>query len=131
LSSFGSYTHGGQLKAWLLRIATNLFLDLKKSAHRKDVPSESLQELEQVQTTPEESMDRRELLAALHQAVQGLSREQKVVVMLRGMERLDYEQIASILQMNEATARWHMYEARRILRNKLSQQFDLGGLSDE
>jgi RNA polymerase sigma-70 factor, ECF subfamily len=130
-SSLGSYTPGGQLKAWLFRIATNLFLDLKKSPRRRDVGTDEVDADEHVQTAPDDSLERSELLSSLHQAIKSLSEEQRVVVMLRAMERLDYEQIAGILKMNEATARWHMYEARRALRKKLSQHFDLGGLGDE
>lgn len=132
-SGLQSYNPDGQFKSWLLRIATNLFLDLKKAARHKDVISDKVDEYQRVQASPDEALDRQELATALLAAIQTLTHEQRVVVTMRAMEKLDYAEIADILQVKEATARWQMYEARRILRQKLSKLFDLDleGLSDE
>jgi RNA polymerase sigma-70 factor, ECF subfamily len=126
-----NYSPDGQFKSWLLRIASNLFLDLKKSARSKDVNTDKVDEYQRLQAAPEEALDRREMNEALLEAIQSLSHEQRIVVTMRAMEKLDYAEIAYILQVKEATARWQMYEARRILRHKLSKLFDLEGLSDE
>ncbi|MCW8129591.1 MAG: RNA polymerase sigma factor [Planctomycetota bacterium] len=130
--SLESYKPDGSFKSWLLRVATNIFLDQRKSARNRDVVSGDMSQfVESTHTTPEDIADRHELLQALWQVVQTLSKEQQVVILLRAIERLDYPEIAAILNIKESTARWHMYEARRILRNKLGAKFELGGSSDE
>jgi DNA-directed RNA polymerase specialized sigma24 family protein len=65
------------------------------------------------------------LIQALWEALRELSREQQVVVLLRAVERMEYRDIAEVLRIKEASARWHMYEARRVLRLKLGARFNL------
>jgi RNA polymerase sigma-70 factor (ECF subfamily) len=130
-TKLNEYTPDGQFKAWLLTITTNLFLDLKKSPRAREVTSDKIDDRSRVQIGPDETLDRQEMITALYEIMQTLSEEQQVVIMLRGIERLDYPQIADILKVKETTARWHMYEARRILRQKLSRAHPEWELSDE
>lgn len=128
-----NYRPDGQFKAWLFRIATNLFLDEKKAMRTKAVITSndlSLQAGTDTQS-PELAFDRSEMLAILWKAIGALSKEQQVVIMLRAVEHLDYPEIASILGVKESTARWHMYEARRILRQMLEREYDLEGLAHD
>jgi len=134
LRAFGrihDYVPDGQFKAWLLTIATNLFKDNRKSPKAREVNSDRIDERVQERPGPEEIYDNKELLKTLHEVIQTLSEDQQVVLLLRAVERLDYPEIALILQVKEATARWHMYEARRNLRQKLSKKFPEWGLIDE
>jgi RNA polymerase sigma-70 factor (ECF subfamily) len=129
--NLGEYKLGGSFRAWLLRIASHLFLDRKKSASAHTVSTSELTELAQRGPAPVEAAETREILDAVQSALQGLSTEQRCVVVLRAVERLDFAEISSILQMNENTVRWHMYEARRSLRQLLSKKFDLEAFGDE
>jgi RNA polymerase sigma-70 factor, ECF subfamily len=126
LQGLAQYRPDGRLRSWLLRIATNLFLDQKKAARAKDVGLDESR-LAQRSLQPEEVADQRELIQELREVFQSLSQEQQVVVLLRAVEQMTYGEIADILRTKEATARWHMYEARRILRRKLGAKFDLTG----
>jgi len=134
LRAFGrihEYTPDGQFKAWLLTIATNLFKDFRKSPKSREVPSDKIDERSHTHLSAEEVYDHRELLKTLYEVIQTLSEDQQVVLLLRAVERLDYPEIAGILNVKEATARWHMYEARRTLRQKLKTRFPEWGLTDE
>ncbi|MCZ7647703.1 MAG: sigma-70 family RNA polymerase sigma factor [Planctomycetota bacterium] len=127
-----SYSPEGQFKAWLLRIATNLVLDLRKSPKAREVAVDmNQQNAVLVEESPEAQMMSRELVSALWVAIHELAREQQVALVLRTIERFDYPQIAEILNVKESTARWHLYEARRMLRKKLAKRFDLEGQQDE
>lgn len=128
-----NYRPDGQFKAWLFRIATNLFLDEKKASRTKAVITSNDLSLQAGTDalSPELAFDRSEMLAILWNAIRTLSKEQQVVIMLRAVEHLDYPEIAGVLGVKEATARWHMYEARRILRHKLERQFELEGLPND
>ena len=123
--NLAKYTPDAPFKSWLLRIATNLFLDYKKSAQNRDVISGEMSQYMRTAPSAETIADQRELLTELWEVIQTLTKEQQVVILLRAVERLDYPEIAGMLDIKESTARWHMYEARRILRRKLSRKFDL------
>jgi RNA polymerase sigma-70 factor, ECF subfamily len=124
LRSLSSYQPDGRFRSWLLRIATNLFLDQRKSSRARDVGLDE-NRFEQPASAPADALDRKELIEALWEVLHQLTREQQVVVLLRAVEGMDYAEIAELLRTKEATARWHMYEARRILRQKLGVKFDL------
>ena len=131
LSKIAAYKPSEKFKSWLFRIATNIFVDQKKSLRSKDVRGVDLQEHAQPGETPDQKLSQQELLKALQEAIATLAKEQQVVVLLRAIEHMDYPEIAAILDTKESTARWHMYEARRILREKLSRRFELENLGDE
>ena len=80
---------------------------------------------------PERAVDQQEVYAALAEAVTELAREQRVAFVLRAVEHLEYCEIAEVLEVKESTARWHMYEARRLLRLKLGKRFALEGIIDD
>lgn len=131
LKGIHTYKPDGQFKAWLFRIATNLYLDQKKALRNRDVVTTEMEKEDARAVDPVGQEEQRELVEALLLAMEELSKEQKVVVLLRAIEHMDYPAIATMLSTKESTARWHMYEARRILRQKLSRRFDLEGLVDE
>ena len=133
LNNIQKYKPEERFKAWLFRIATNLFVDQRKGRRSRDVSTDDVEKFAGPSTeqSPAEKLDQKELLSALQSTMLTLSREQQIVVLLRAMEQLDYPEIAAVLQTKEATARWHMYEARRILRQKLSRKFDLEAFTDE
>jgi RNA polymerase sigma-70 factor (ECF subfamily) len=127
-----TYRPDGQFRAWLLRIATNLFLDLRKSAQARDVVSAELASMPASGgARPEDAVDRREIVAAVSDEIQELSHEQRVAFLLRAVEHLEYSEIAGALDVKESTARWHMYEARRLLRARLGKRFELEGIKDD
>lgn len=133
LSKIQSYKSEERFKSWLFRIATNLYIDQKKASRNKDVSSQDLGQFTPAAKglDPQQSLDQKELLSALQTVIKTLTKEQQVVLLLRAIEHLDYPEIAAILETKESTARWHMYEARRILRQQLSKQFDLEAFADE
>jgi RNA polymerase sigma-70 factor (ECF subfamily) len=121
----------GQFKAWLLRIAANLFLDAKRAARSHDVTTGEMGDYPQRGATAEQTGEQRELLEAVDRVMLTLPKEQRTVVLLRALEHMEYSEIATALSLKESTVRWHMYEARRVLRQKLSKAFDLEAFGDE
>lgn len=121
----------GQFKAWLLRIATNLFLDTQKSPKQKDVSTGDMTDRENEQISVEKTAENQEIVAALQQVIGTLSNEQRTVILLRAVEHMEYHEIAGILGIKETTVRWHMYEGRRVLWQKLSKKFDLEAFGNE
>lgn len=123
----GLHTHEprGMFKAWLLRIATNIFLDQRREAKIQEMASSELAlSSRTVGLGADAQVDQKELAQAVWQAVSKLTKEQKVVIMLRSVEEMAYSQIGEILGIKEGAARWHMYVARRLLSRKLGRILD-------
>ncbi len=105
---------GTNLRGWLLRIATNAFLD---SQRRRRVVS-----IEDVGHDPSHdgssihaAMENDELGAQLQAAIVRLSEHQRTVFLLRTTEDMAFREIAETIGTTEATARWHMLQARQQL----------------
>jgi RNA polymerase sigma-70 factor (ECF subfamily) len=111
----GSFKTGTNLRAWLLRIASNSFLDLrrkKKTARAKPM------EAEPAVTFPDGAANS-ELMQMLSNAIQQLDDTQRMVFLMRTQEDLSFREIAGMLETTEETARWHMLQARRRLMKDL------------
>jgi len=74
---------------------------------------------------PETTAHQREIVQTLYEAIDDLPHAHKLIVNLHCIEQMDYSQIAKKLSIKESTVRWHMYEARRILRKKIGGRVGL------
>jgi RNA polymerase sigma-70 factor, ECF subfamily len=115
-----SFVAGTNLKAWLMRIATNAFLDGRR--RRKVARAEALPEdggMAPGDATAPDPLETQELGAALAAAMLELPETQRVVFLLRTREELSFKEIAATLETTEQNARWHMMQARRRLMDRL------------
>jgi len=111
---FDSFRPGTQLRAWLLRIATNACLDVqrqRKRARQTPLPDD----LPDAQNGPGHRLETAEQAALLRAAMNGLSETTRTVFHLRATESLSFREIAEMLGTTEQAARWHMHQARRKL----------------
>lgn len=121
-----SFVAGTNLRAWLLRIATNAFLDRqrrKKVMKIASLPAEMSQPNEQ-DARPGKEMETGELHASLLAALETLPDTARTVFLLRASEELSFRQIADAIGTTEETARWHMMQARKALLAKLGPKLD-------
>jgi RNA polymerase sigma factor (sigma-70 family) len=115
IAARASFKPGTNLRAWLHRIASNAFLDLRR---RKKTAKTAPMEAE----PPVELPDRvqgDELMQMLTHAIQQLDDTQRAIFLLRTQDDLSFREIAEICQTTEETARWHMLQARRKLMKQL------------
>jgi RNA polymerase sigma-70 factor (ECF subfamily) len=70
---------------------------------------------------PEVQAERGELEAALHRAIAELPEERRIVVVLRDLEGLSYEEIAEVLDLELGTVRSRLHRARADLKDKLER----------
>ena len=115
MSARASFTEGTNLRAWLLRIASNAFLDFRR---RKKTARAMPLEVEPPVMARDSAADS-EVMAMMNQAISELDETQRTVFLLRTREDCSFREIAEILQTSEETARWHMMQARRKLMSKL------------
>jgi RNA polymerase sigma-70 factor (ECF subfamily) len=107
------------MRAWLLRIASNAFFDLQRKRKRisqlpEDVAADS-SPVGQALEIGEQS----ELLKA---ALTELTELTRMVFHLRAQEELSFKEIADIVGTSEEAARWHMHQARTKLLSRMAEK---------
>jgi RNA polymerase sigma-70 factor, ECF subfamily len=115
IAARGSFIAGTNLKAWLLRIASNTFLDLRR---RRQTARARPMEAEPAVKYGDGVVDS-ETMALLSSAIAELDDTQRAIFLLRTQEDLSFREIAEMLSTTEETARWHMLQARRRLMKRL------------
>jgi RNA polymerase sigma factor (sigma-70 family) len=73
-----------------------------------------------IQETPDEKLDRNELVKMVRQAISRLPAKQSKAIVMRYLEQQDYENIAAELRCTEAGARSHVSKALTTLKGKLA-----------
>src|SRR5438094_8174684 len=121
--AIGEFRGDAKLSTWLYAIASRLCLNRLTSGERRVVRlgEETLAWLASREVGPAEELERTELETALHRAIAELSEERRIVVVLRGLEGLSYEEIAAALELELGTVRSRLHRARMDLRDKLER----------
>lgn len=113
----------GTFSGWLHRITTNLFLDMVR--HRGTIRMEALPEnydrVEGVRVGPERAFEMNNLDPALERALDDLSTEFRVAVVLCDGLDMSYEEIADTLGLKMGTVRSRIHRARTQLRAGLER----------
>jgi RNA polymerase sigma-70 factor, ECF subfamily len=117
LGNLGRFEAGTNFRAWLFRIAHNLFANQVRASSRRRAPLPD--DLPDPDQGPADLACSRETLAELGRAVERLPTEWKAALLLRVEEGLSFRQIAGILDTTEETARWRVFKARRQLLGEL------------
>ena len=123
--AIGDFRGEAKLSTWLYGIASNLCLNRLASAHRRRVRHDDDAVL-QVVTDASDAMatvERAELEAALRDAIASLPDERRIVVVLRDLEGLSYEEIAEALGLEPGTVRSRLHRARMDLKSKMERFF--------
>jgi RNA polymerase sigma-70 factor (ECF subfamily) len=113
-----SYQPGTRLRAWLLRIATNVYYDLHRKRRRLKVRPLS-EELPGPACRPEGPLEAAEQGRQIEAALATLPETTRLVFHLRAQEELSFREIAVLLETTEEAARWHMRQARLKLLQRL------------
>jgi RNA polymerase sigma-70 factor (ECF subfamily) len=121
--SLPEFRGDAKLSTWLYAIVSRLCLNRLVSGDRKAVRhgEEVLLRVADPRGGPEAGAERGELESALHRAIAELSEERRVVVILRDLEGLSYEEIAAALGLELGTVRSRLHRARMDLKDKLER----------
>jgi len=112
-----------RLHTWLYAIASRLCLNRLASADRRLVRAddEALAAASADEPSAAARMERAELDAAVREAIAALPEERRIVVVLRDLEGLSYEEIGEVLELEPGTVRSRLHRARLDLKAKLER----------
>lgn len=119
--------HGGSFKSWLTRIATNRCYDVIRAERRRPagsldaepVEAEPTWSMEPASEEPESYASRSQLSHYLETALNQLSEDQRVVVVLYDVHGYSYEEIAEIVDASLGTVKSRISRGRSRLREIL------------
>lgn len=127
--SIGRFREQAQFSTWLYRIVVNVCLDHQRS--RKRHPTVSLDEplpgedgdiprqLTADSPNPEAAYEQRETQAEVQRAISRLPEDQRVVIVMRDIQDLSYEEIAGVLDVALGTVKSRLNRARQALKEEL------------
>jgi RNA polymerase sigma-70 factor (ECF subfamily) len=112
-----------KLSTWLYAIVSRLCLNRLAMGDRRVVRhgEEILLRVADPHEGPDTGAERGEMEAALHRAIAELDEDRRVVVILRDLEGLSYEEIASALGIELGTVRSRLHRARMDLKGKMER----------
>jgi RNA polymerase sigma-70 factor (ECF subfamily) len=127
-----NYEASAKFSTWLYRIATNLAVNhARDTRHERpentvnlDQPDSETGQTPDVadgSMTVEESILRRERLAAIRQKVQSLPERQRMAVVMHKYQQMDYKQIAEVLKLSESATKSLLFRAYEALRVQLKE----------
>jgi RNA polymerase sigma-70 factor, ECF subfamily len=125
-----SYRAEAKFTTWLYRIATNLAVNhARDTKHERSVQNVYLDAPdEETGTTPdvaddtptiEQTMLRKERMAAIRAHVMELPERQRMAVLMHKYQGMDYRQIGEVLKLSESATKSLLFRAYQTLREKL------------
>lgn len=118
-TKIGQYNAQGPLEAWMRRIAINTITDhLRKYVkYEQEVPADAETIDAYVDNNAVSKLSYKELLALVHQ----LPDTHRLVFNLYVLEDMTHKEIAAELQISEGNSRWHLNDARKKLKEKITK----------
>jgi RNA polymerase sigma-70 factor (ECF subfamily) len=108
---------------WLYRITANSCLNHRRKRRFEDqggsVMGDAADLLPDHESNPHDLLEKKELKLFLEQAIQRLPEEQRIVLILRDIEGLSYEDIADTLGLELGTVRSRLHRARLAVQESL------------
>jgi RNA polymerase sigma-70 factor (ECF subfamily) len=119
--ALGEFRGEARLGTWLYGIASRLCLNRLASSARRHEQGDEAAMLRHAAERADAgaALEQRELAAALHDAITALPDERRIVVVLRDLEGLEYDEIAQVLGVPLNTVRSRLHRARLDLQAKL------------
>ncbi len=123
-SALADFKGGARFYTWLYRIAMNHAIDLRRRVKKKRTVQRVEEQAPLVPdrkaAPPGERLEQQESAAQLQGALQQLSAEHRVVLVLKDLEGLRYEEIAEIAGVPIGTVRSRLHRARLELKELLA-----------
>ncbi|MEM2786022.1 MAG: RNA polymerase sigma factor [Candidatus Nitrosotenuis sp.] len=120
LKSIQEFQLDRPLKPWLLRIVSNVCIDIARSKHRHHDDLEKHSYSLESRSRPEDSANQSDLSQKIRAAIERLPERYRRIVLLRHYQHMDVEEIATALGAPEGTIKSWLFRARALLKQELS-----------
>lgn len=130
--SFATYDKSAKITTWIYKIATNTCIDYL----RKKKELLMIQEDQEIQienrfySLPDRALENKELKQLINSKINLLPESYRMVVTLKYINELTFEEIADILKQPVNTVKTKLYRAREKLRDSLIETIREGGEQD-
>lgn len=117
-----TFRKDAKFSTWLLGIARNKILnDINRAGKKRSrlVSDDVLNSHFSDGDTPDEALEKKQMLSSLKDAIDQLGDDLKQVVVSVSMEGLSYEDVSRIMEIPVGTVKSKLFRARTILKDKL------------
>lgn len=124
--SLPGFREQASFSTWVYRITKNVCLDeIRKNKKRNTVSIDRetdygdgpvKMQIEDSGPTPDESAERNELVKKVQEGIAKLPEQHRLIIIMRDIQNLSYEEIAGILKCPEGTVKSRINRARTALR---------------
>ncbi len=102
--------------SWVYRITVNKAIDFLRKSERETMVGEIGDVAPKTETTSEDILIKAEMREKVRKTISELPLKYRTVLTLRDIEGLSTVKIAEILDIDPATARWRVFQARKLFR---------------
>lgn len=131
--SIKTFRKDSSFRTWIYRIAVNTAMDYLRKKVRSEVnlvtAAEDELEIKSFQT-PEEVIEQKLTVEMVRREISKLPVDYKIALILRDIEGMNYEKIASILKVNLGTVKSRIWRARNLLRERIKSLPEFSGFQE-
>lgn len=107
-------------EAWCMTLTRNRSIDKSRGqTQRRALPIDHLSAHSAAEPTPAQETESRDMTARVRRLMQELPEKQRLVMHLRDIEELSYEEIGETLDISLDQVRVNLHRARKTIREKL------------
>ena len=127
--SFATYDKSVKITTWIYKIATNACIDYLRK--KKEVlminEDQEIQIENRFYSLPDKALENKELKQLIYSKIDLLPESYRMVVILKYINELTFEEIADILKQPVNTVKTKLYRAREKLRDSIIETVKGGG----
>ncbi len=132
LKSLPNFNQQSQIKTWILSIAKHIAID--KYRKKKILSLFDLRTVHKIPTQdgiPEKEWETKEEQKELHDALQKLKPNYRIVVILRGLKEMSIRETADILDFSDEKVKVNYHRGLKMLKEQLSCSWEGGMLNGQ
>lgn len=115
------------LEAWSMRMTRNMALDqIRAQTYRRTEEIDQLEFVSSSDRTPLEAVEQKDAVAQIRLLMEDLPENQRLVIHLREIEELSYQEISELLDMPMTQVKTNLFRARNKLKAALIKQGSYG-----
>ncbi|BDS12029.1 RNA polymerase sigma factor [Aureispira anguillae] len=107
------------LESYCMRLTKNLSIDKTRAKNYQNIGLDKAPEPIQEALNPYQQTAHKDTISHIHQLMQNLSHKQRMVMQLRDIEGMEYQEIAQILEIPLNQVKVNLFRARKSIRKQL------------